>query len=63
MTGLEVELVCRECGCRLNAGELKGRPPCSHPANAHGFILELVEVTFGGMCSTCRAAPRGRRSA
>jgi Fur family ferric uptake transcriptional regulator len=62
MTDFETELVCRECGGRLNVGELKGRPPCSHPENTHGFTLERVEVTFGGMCSTCRAT-RGRRSA
>jgi Fur family ferric uptake transcriptional regulator len=61
MTGFVAELVCRECGGRVNARELKGQWPCSHPADTHGFVLERVEVIFEGMCSACRAAS-GRRS-
>jgi Fe2+ or Zn2+ uptake regulation protein len=62
MSELVAELVCRECGCRVNAGGLRGRQPHSHPAGARGgFVVERVEVTFGGMCPVCREA-RDRRS-
>ena len=62
MGGLVAELMCRECGSRLSAGGLKGSPPCAHPVSALGFIVERVEVTFGGMCPACQVARR-RKSA
>jgi Fur family ferric uptake transcriptional regulator len=59
----ELKLACRACGCRVSVDGLKGDPPCSHPgADAHGFIVERVNVVFGGLCSGCQAA-RGRKSA
>jgi Fe2+ or Zn2+ uptake regulation protein len=62
MGELVAELMCRECGGRVSAVGLRGSPPCAHPANTLGFIVERVEVTFGGMCPACRVARR-RKSA
>lgn len=48
-------LVCRSCGETHDVDCATGEAPCLDPATApSGFVLDEVEVTYWGLCSSCR---------
>jgi len=47
-------LVCRECGGVQDVDCAKGKAPCLHPSDTHGFDIDEAEVTFWGVCSNCQ---------
>ena len=49
-------LVCRNCGRVEDVDCAVGEAPCLTPSETHGFHLDQAEVTWWGMCGTCRAA-------
>lgn len=49
-------LVCTECGRLEDVPCVVGHAPCLHPSDDHGFEIEVAEVVFRGVCSSCRAS-------
>ncbi len=47
-------IVCRGCGVIADVDCAVGEPPCMTPSETHGFLLDEAEVTFWGVCPTCR---------
>jgi Fur family transcriptional regulator, stress-responsive regulator len=50
-------VVCRGCGAIGDVDCAVGNAPCLDPSNDHGFVIDEAEVTFWGLCPTCRAIP------
>jgi Fe2+ or Zn2+ uptake regulation protein len=48
-------LVCRDCGRVEDTECVIGSAPCLTPADSAGFSVEAAEVTFYGLCPSCRA--------
>ncbi|GAC67143.1 Fur family transcriptional regulator [Gordonia soli] len=48
-------LVCRGCGVIADVDCVVGAAPCLAPDDEHEFTVEEAEVTFWGLCATCRA--------
>ena len=48
-------LVCRSCGITADVDCAVGAAPCLEPAQRHGFRLDEAEVTYWGLCPTCKA--------
>ncbi len=46
-------IVCRDCGRIEDVDCVAGSAPCLHPAQTHGFSVEVAEVTFWGVCPAC----------
>ncbi len=46
-------VVCRSCGAVADVDCAVGHAPCLTPSQAHGFTLDLAEVTFWGLCPDC----------
>lgn len=46
-------IVCRSCGAIEDVDCVHGEAPCLQPSDAHGFALEVAEVTFWGVCPAC----------
>ncbi|WP_278237178.1 Fur family transcriptional regulator [Isoptericola sp. AK164] len=49
-------VVCRGCGAVADVDCAVGPAPCLVPGDAHGFSVDLAEVTFWGMCPACTDA-------
>ncbi|MBD7919471.1 transcriptional repressor [Cellulomonas sp. Sa3CUA2] len=49
-------VVCRACGAVDDVDCAVGHAPCLTPSSTSGFAVETAEVTFWGLCPTCRAA-------
>jgi Fur family ferric uptake transcriptional regulator len=49
-------VVCRSCGAVADVDCTVGHAPCLAPSDDHGFVLDLAEVTFWGLCPQCAAA-------
>jgi Fur family ferric uptake transcriptional regulator len=47
-------VVCRSCGRMEDIDCAVGAAPCLEPAEADGFVLDEAEVTWWGVCATCR---------
>lgn len=56
-------IVCRGCGAIADVDCAAGEPPCMIPSSTHGFTLDEAEVTFWGLCPTCRTRRDADRSA
>ena len=52
-------VVCRSCGTVADVDCVVGRAPCIEGSEDHGFAIDECEVTFWGLCPTCRAARPG----
>ena len=50
-------LICTSCRTVHDVDCVVGQAPCLTPSDAHGFDLGEAEVTFWGLCPTCRTAP------
>lgn len=57
-------VVCRSCGAIGDVDCAVGHAPCLVPSSTSGFVVEEAEVTYWGLCPTCRtsqpATPTGR---
>jgi Fe2+ or Zn2+ uptake regulation protein len=50
-------VVCRSCGTTADIDCVKGEAPCLEPnVLPSGFVLDEAEVTYWGLCASCRAA-------
>ncbi|MEO7125902.1 MAG: Fur family transcriptional regulator [Nakamurella sp.] len=47
-------LVCRTCGDMVDVDCAVGAAPCIEPAARHGFSIDEAEVTYWGVCPSCR---------
>lgn len=56
-------LVCRECGRLEDVPCAVGHAPCLTPSVDHGFELEVADVLYRGLCSSCRSASHAELSA
>jgi Fur family transcriptional regulator, stress-responsive regulator len=54
-------VVCRRCGTMADVDCEKDVVPCLLPTADHGFEIDEAEITFWGMCPTCRAATNEER--
>ncbi|GAA2240293.1 Fur family transcriptional regulator [Rarobacter faecitabidus] len=50
-------LVCTRCGAVTDVDCVVGESPCLTPSNTSGYIVNVAEVTFWGLCPACQAAP------
>jgi len=48
-------LVCRSCGAIVDVDCVIGTAPCLSPDDDHGFLVDEAEVTFWGLCRSCRS--------
>lgn len=49
-------LICRRCGDIVDAACSVGSIPCALPDDPHGFVVEEAEVTYWGVCRSCRTS-------
>ncbi|MDE0572113.1 transcriptional repressor [Demequina sp. B12] len=49
-------IVCRHCGAISDVDCVTGHAPCLTPSTTNGFDLSEAEVTFWGLCATCKTA-------
>jgi len=49
-------VVCHGCGAVDDVDCAVGHAPCLTPSSTSGFAVETAEVTFWGLCPTCRTA-------
>jgi Fur family ferric uptake transcriptional regulator len=47
-------LICSQCGAVHDVDCVVGEAPCLTPSEAHGFTVQVAEVTFWGICPDCR---------
>jgi Fur family transcriptional regulator, stress-responsive regulator len=57
--GNHQHLVCRRCGTVADVDCAAGHTPCLEPLASAGFVIERAEVTFWGLCPSCRALKGG----
>jgi Fur family ferric uptake transcriptional regulator len=55
-------VVCRICGAVGDIDCAVGDAPCLDPDNAPGYLVDEAEVTFWGVCATCRKGKPPRPS-
>ncbi|MDY0909024.1 Fur family transcriptional regulator [Microbacterium sp. CFBP9034] len=51
-------LICSGCGAVQDVDCVVGPAPCLTPSDAHGFTVQVAEVTFWGVCPDCAATSR-----
>ncbi|MFC8681011.1 Fur family transcriptional regulator [Microbacterium ureisolvens] len=49
-------LICSRCGAVEDVDCIVGAAPCLTPSDAHGYAVQVAEVTFWGVCPTCAEA-------
>jgi Fe2+ or Zn2+ uptake regulation protein len=49
-------LICRACGRIEDVDCARGEAPCLHPVDAAGFVVEVAEVNYWGLCPSCATA-------
>ncbi|GAA2442008.1 Fur family transcriptional regulator [Actinomadura vinacea] len=47
-------LACRSCGTVEDVDRVIGEAPCLDAASATGFMVDVAEVVFWGLCPACR---------
>ncbi|MFC4908993.1 Fur family transcriptional regulator [Actinomadura gamaensis] len=47
-------LVCRRCGTVRDVDCVTGAAPCADPPDDAGFLVDEADITFWGLCPTCR---------
>jgi Fur family ferric uptake transcriptional regulator len=52
-------LVCRRCATVADVDCATGHTPCLEPLASAGFVIDRAEVTFWGLCPSCRALKGG----
>lgn len=53
-------VVCRNCGAVADVDCAVGSAPCLQAAIDHGYLIDEAEVTYWGLCPTCREAAADR---
>lgn len=48
-------LMCRNCGTMLDVDCAKGKAPCLHPVEDHGYRIDEAEVIYWGTCPDCQS--------
>lgn len=48
-------LMCRNCGTMLDVDCAKGKAPCLHPVEDHGYAIDEAEVIYWGLCPDCQS--------
>lgn len=48
-------LICSQCGAVEDVDCVVGEAPCLTPSDAHGYAVQVAEVTFWGVCPACTA--------
>ncbi|PXA04589.1 transcriptional repressor [Coraliomargarita sinensis] len=48
-------LLCRTCGAMLDVDCAKGKAPCLHPVEDHGYKIDEAEVIYWGLCPDCQS--------
>ena len=48
---------CAKCHTVADVDCVVGQPPCLEPADTGGFAIHTAEVTFWGLCESCRSEP------
>ncbi|MFU8847177.1 MAG: Fur family transcriptional regulator [Opitutales bacterium] len=48
-------LMCRKCGAMLDVDCAKGKAPCLHPVEDHGYRIDEAEVIYWGLCPDCQS--------
>jgi Fur family transcriptional regulator, stress-responsive regulator len=46
-------VVCRSCGAIADVDCAVGAAPCLTPSDDHGFVIEVAEVVYSGLCPDC----------
>jgi len=54
--GSHYHLACRRCGAVAEVACAAGPAPCLEPPARLGYAIDEAEVTFWGLCGTCRPA-------
>jgi len=49
-------LICSQCGAVVDVDCVVGEAPCLTPSDAHGYAVQVAEVTFWGVCPSCARA-------
>jgi Fe2+ or Zn2+ uptake regulation protein len=49
-------VVCTNCGVVADVDCVHGTAPCLTPSNTNGYLVATAEVTFWGLCPSCRPA-------
>ncbi|MFD5225035.1 Fur family transcriptional regulator [Microbacterium sp. NPDC058342] len=49
-------LVCTSCGAVTDVDCATGQAPCLVPTDAHGYRIDVAEVTYWGLCPSCASA-------
>ncbi|KJL41260.1 Fur family transcriptional regulator [Microbacterium trichothecenolyticum] len=52
-------LICSRCGAVEDVDCVVGEAPCLTPSDAHGYAVQVAEVTFWGVCPACAQAAPG----
>lgn len=47
-------IVCRACGAIADVDCAVGSAPCLDPSTTHGFDVDEAEVTYWGLCPSCK---------
>ncbi|WP_354247599.1 Fur family transcriptional regulator [Agromyces sp. PvR057] len=47
-------IVCTRCSAVADVDCIVGQAPCLAPSDAGGFVVHTAEVTFWGLCASCR---------
>lgn len=50
-------LVCLNCKQVQDVDCVIGESPCLTPSDMNGFAVQVAEITFWGVCSSCQAGP------
>lgn len=48
-------LICRQCGTMVDVDCAKGKAPCLHPVEDHGYVIDEAEVIYWGTCHDCKS--------
>lgn len=51
-------IVCSNCRKVSDVDCAVGEAPCLTPSDPHGFVVQMAEVTFWGLCPQCQQAQR-----
>lgn len=51
-------LVCRGCGMVTDVDCATGHTPCLEPSSAAGYLVDEADVTYWGLCPSCRQPSR-----
>lgn len=46
-------LICRSCGAVADVDCAVGHAPCLDPSDAAGYVVDVADVIYWGLCPTC----------